>query len=121
MRRNSILTETENGTYYTGPLGLAKQAMLDEYGDSITVSRDDQTGAWLVTEHRGNDGPDNPNQWGRGATEEEAWRYLIGSDFGPLDATYEDEGYEAHQREMLGLAPLEPEAGVGTTYRHCQP
>ena len=100
--KNSILTETEHGTYYTGPLEPAQRAMRDEYGDSITVSRAD-TGAWVVTEHRGNDGPDNPNQWGAGATEEEAWRYFIGTDFGPLDSTYDDEGYEAHQRQMLGL------------------
>ncbi len=100
--RNSILAETKHGTYYTGPLAPAKRAMLDEYGDSITVEHLDWTGYWLVTEHRGSD-HGNPNQWGKGETEEEAWRYLIGCDFGPLDETYEDEGYEAHQRMMLGL------------------
>lgn len=101
-RKNSILVETMNGTYYTGPLEPAKRALLDEYGDSITVTQDPEIGAWSVTEHRGG-ASDNPNQWGQGRTEEEAWRYLIGTDFGPLDATYEDEGYEAHQRLMLGL------------------
>lgn len=100
VRSNSILTETEDGTYYTGPLEPARRALLDEYGDSITVEQSE--GHWIVTEHRGGT-HDNPNAWGKGATEEEAWRYLIGSDFGPLDDTYDDEGYEAHQRRMLGL------------------
>ena len=103
-RSNSILTETEHGTYYTGPLEPAKRALLDEYGDNITVHYNDENGVWQVAEHRGSPvGDFSPNQWGLGATEEEAWRYLIGADFGPLDATYDDEGYEAHQRKMLGL------------------
>lgn len=102
MKRNSILVETMNGTYYTGPLEPAKRALLDEYGDEITVTRYPATGAWTVTEHRGGTS-DNPNQWGQGRTEEEAWRFLIGADFGPLDHTYDSEGYESHQRKMLGL------------------
>ena len=101
MNSNSILTETKDGTYYTGPLEVAQRAMLDEYGDSITVEHRED-GRWIVTEHRGGEHA-NPNAWGIGKTEEEAWRYLIGTDFGPLDDTYEDEGYEAHQRRMLGL------------------
>lgn len=101
MRKNSILTETDHGTYYTGPLEPARRAMRDEYGDSLTIEHRED-GRWIVTEHRGSE-HSNPNQWGAGATEEEAWRYLIGTDFGPLDGTYEDEGYEAHQRQMLGL------------------
>ena len=101
---NSILTETEHGTYYTGPLEPAKRAMLDEYGDDDIGVDLRPDGTWLVTEHRGAT-HENPNQWGAGVTQEEAWRYLIGADFGPLDATYEDEGYEAHQRRMLGLSP----------------
>lgn len=109
MNENSILQERASGTYYTGPLEPAKRVMLDEYGDEITANYNDENGVWVVSEHRGNAAGDlNPNQWGCGATEEEAWRYLIGTDFGPLDATYDDEGYEAHQRKMLGLAPLHP-------------
>lgn len=100
-RSNSILTETPVGTYYTGPLEPAKRVMRDEYGDDLTVEHRPE-GHWIVTEHRGST-HDNPNQWGQGPTEEEAWRYLIGTDFGPLDDTYDDEGYEAHQRRMLGL------------------
>jgi hypothetical protein len=98
---NSILTEREGGTYYTGPLRPAQRAMRNEYGDDLDVERRDD-GTWVVTEHRGTT-HENPNQWGAGATEEEAWRYLIGADFGPLDPTYIHEGYEAHQRKMLGL------------------
>lgn len=101
MASNSILTDTDDGTFYTGPLEPARQAMLNEYGDSITA-RTLPDGGVEVVEHRGST-PDSPNQWGVGATAEEAWRYLIGADFGPLDATYEAENYEAHQRRMLGL------------------
>ena len=100
-RSNSILTERDNGTYYTGPLEPAKRAMLDEYGDSLTVERRSD-GSWIAAEHRGGE-HSNPNAWGVGQSEEEAWRYLIGTDFGPLDETYDDEGYELHQRKMLGL------------------
>lgn len=105
MLSNSILTETGVGTYYTGPLDPAVKAMRDEYGNDLTVEHDPETGFCLVTEHRGTE-PGSPNQWGKGKTEEEAWRYLIGAEFGPLDDTYEDEGYEAHQRSMLGLPPI---------------
>ena len=107
-RQNSILVERKGGTYYTGPLEPAKRALLDEYGDSITVHYNDENGVWQVAEHRGCPAGDlNPNQWGMGKTQEEAWRYLIGNEFGPLDDTYEAEDYEAHQRSMLGLPPLE--------------
>ena len=103
MSKNSILRETPRGTYYTGPLEPAQRMMRDEYGEDLTVQRRED-GVWIVTEHRGTGGThDNPNQWGAGATEEEAWRYLIGTDFGPLDSTYENEGYEANQRRALGL------------------
>lgn len=102
-KSNSILTERPLGTYYKGPLEPAKKAMLDEYGDNITVEHKiEEGGYWIVTEHRGST-VESPNQWGSGSTEEEAWRYLIGADFGPLDATYEEEGYEQTQRKMLGL------------------
>lgn len=101
MKRNSILSETERGTYYTGPLEPARRALRDAYGDALTVERRTD-GTWVVTEHQGSEHA-NPNAWGAGASEEEAWRYLIGTDFGPLDETYEAEGYEAHQRRMLGL------------------
>lgn len=101
LRSNSILTDTKHGTFYTGPLGPAKRALLDSYNDGITVL--DQGDHWLVAEHFGHDSIEHMNQWGKGETEEEAWRYLIGADFGPLDDTYDDEGYEAHQRKMLGL------------------
>lgn len=104
MKKNSILSERDNGTYYTGPLDPAIKAMRDEYGEHITVERG--ANGWKVTEHRGST-HDNPNQWGVGVTEEEAWRYLIGADFGPLDSTYEDEGYEEHQRRMVGLKGVE--------------
>jgi hypothetical protein len=101
-RSNSILRETEHGTYYTGPLDAGIKAMRDEYGDdNLTVQHVEDN--WvLVVEHRGGTAP-NPNQWGAGETEEEAWRYLIGTDFGPLDDEYEREDYEANQRRMLGL------------------
>lgn len=102
---NSILAETDLGTYYTGPLEPAIKAMRDEYGDAITVSQNSVTGAWFAVEHRGSPDDSIYNQWGQGSTEEEAWRYLIGADFGPIDATYIEEGYEAHQRQMLGLNP----------------
>jgi hypothetical protein len=101
MDHNSILRETAVGTYYTGPLEPAKEALRAEYGDDLTVEHR-SNGTWLVTEHRGAT-HDSPNQWGTGATEDEAWRYLIGTDFGPLDATYSEENYEAHQRKMLNL------------------
>lgn len=100
-RSNSILTETEDGTCYTGPLAPAQRAIREEYGEDVTVERRSD-GRWIVTEHRGGEHA-NPNAWGVGETEEEAWRYLIGADFGPLDATYDEEGYEAHQRKALGL------------------
>lgn len=109
---NSILQDTEVGVYYSGPLEPAKRALLDSYGeDNITVVHltDYATGEPYVqvTEHRGG-AQDSPNQWGSAETEDEAWRYLIGADFGPLDDTYDDEGYEEHQRRMLGLDPLAP-------------
>lgn len=105
LKKNSILTETEDGTYYTGPLDPAKRAMLSEHNGYITVSHNAETGRWVAVEHYPSSDDADYNQWGSGQTEEEAWRYLIGADFGPLDETYDDEGYEAHQRSMLGLDP----------------
>ena len=104
MLSNSILTETEVGTYYTGPIEPAIAVMRNEYGADLTVEHRED-GVWLVTEHRGGEHP-NPNQWGAGPTEDEACRYLIGADFGPLDPTYIEEGYEKTQRAALGLDPL---------------
>lgn len=120
LKRNSILEERPEGCYYTGPLGPAVAAMYDEYGmENLTVVSvvNQKSSRVFIAEHRGAEIPPfdrsdlrqveaAANQWGWGETEEEAWRYIIGSEYGPLDTTYEDEGYEHAQRAALGLDPL---------------
>lgn len=88
---DDLLVERHNGTYFMGDLDAAKRIMLDEYGDDIT-ERTNANGRVEVVEHRGNTGgADNPNQWGQGLTSDEAWRYLIGADFGPIDSEYNED------------------------------
>lgn len=84
-----LIEQRPEGDYFTGDLTAAKRILRNEYGDYLSTVTN-ANGTVTVTEHRGGT-PDNPNQWGTGCTEDEAWRYLAGQDFGPTDDEY-DEG-----------------------------
>jgi hypothetical protein len=95
---DDLLVERRDGVYFMGDddlLAAAKVLMRDEYGDDITEQRiavghpDNDTWKYIVSEHRGGD-VESPNQWGSGFTSDEAWRYLIGADFGPIDSEYNE-------------------------------
>lgn len=91
-----LVEQRPEGDYYTGPLAPAQAYLRDEYGDdNIRVTRNVRgTDVVMVGEYRGcGDDPNAwPNQWGQSATGDgdEAWRYLLGADFGPVDEEYNE-------------------------------
>lgn len=93
---DALLVERRDGVYYMGDLDAAKVLIADEYGDSVRESRvpighpDNDDWRYVVAEYRGRDA-DDYNQFGSGLTSDEAWRYLIGADFGPIDGEYNED------------------------------
>lgn len=93
---DALLVERHEGIYFMGDLDAAKQIMTDEYGTDLTEWREGNR--VFVGEHRGSAvEPDalveisDCTQWGVGFTSDEAWRYLIGADFGPIDEHYNED------------------------------
>lgn len=94
-----LLEDTEVGTKYVGPLEEGKmQAHRDFYTQS---SKDGDK--WVVVLMRNLPASGTSKEewdaacfeaadmWGRGDTEEEAYRYALGALFGPIDAQYDED------------------------------
>lgn len=102
-----LLTINDNGdTFYVGPIAEALTLLREEDTSVRTVQRTD--GTWLAVSSWSadltlSDDPDElfglADEWGSGATEDEALRYMLGANFGPLDESYDDSAL----REGLGL------------------
>ena len=94
---SKLLEERENGTYFVGgDLDAARAYLRDTYGACLREGyRED--GSYLVGEYV--DDSDVPGQWGcsESGSWEEAWRYFIGTDFGPVDEFYDED----HLRTLL--------------------
>lgn len=75
------------GTYYTGPLGEAKDFIRTEY--SVTESSYSVKGQTRYTVMFGLNGDQvtwsNCDDYGNGTTMEESWRFALGAAFGPAD------------------------------------
>lgn len=75
------------GTYYTGPLEEAKDFLRSysnvtvsfQPGRSVTVFINQDGGTDEVADWG------NCNEFGKGPTEEDAWRFALGAAFGPAD------------------------------------
>lgn len=95
FEKPELLEERPDGTYFLGDLDAAKVYLRDNYE---IHERRREDGAVTVGELR--DG--EFQMWGTSESgdEEEAWRYLAGADFGPIDAEYD----EANLREVLAKA-----------------
>jgi hypothetical protein len=94
--RAPLLEEREAGTFYVGPLEPAKHYIRDAYTDVREGLR--ENGSYLVGEYFAAD-DDEPHSWGcsESGDAEEAWRYFLGTDFGPIDEGYD----EPHLRRLL--------------------
>jgi hypothetical protein len=83
------LEERDGGTYYTGPLEEAKEFMREIQGvtESSYRERINNQRFFLVcfTMDEEPATMENCNDYGRGRTSEEAWRYALGGEFGPAD------------------------------------
>lgn len=78
------------GTYYTGPLEEAKAFIRDWVASTEACYSKDGVVRYSVylSMDTGNGEEasfNNCNDFGNGATSEEAWRYALGAEFGPAD------------------------------------
>jgi hypothetical protein len=96
-----------DGTYYTGPLEEAK-AFIADWINSTEARYRDRTGklryAVYLTLEVGDGKPasnDNCNDIGVGDTNEEAWRYALGAEFGPADDNFSAFPLTHNQREAV--------------------
>lgn len=87
--KKPLLEERENGTYYLGPLEPAKVLVRESYHEVREETL--PNGAVRVGEFMLND--DEPHAWGVSMEGdwEVAWRYFIGTDFGPVDEEYDED------------------------------
>jgi hypothetical protein len=83
------LEERDNGTYYLGPLEPAKEFMREIQGvtESSYRERFNDKRSYLVCFTMDEEPAtlDNCNDYGRGETLEDAWRYALGGEFGPAN------------------------------------
>lgn len=86
--------------YFTGDLEAGKAVFrADLFGDqNIAVREHADRGLWSVELHDGTvAGDGNLRSWGTAPTVDEAWRYLLGAEFGPIDSEYDED----HLRSLL--------------------
>ena len=77
-----------DGTYYVGPLDEA-QAFIRSYANVSVVSMGGRWEVWI--DNSGRDAipsAENCDEFGKGPTEEIAWRYALGAAFGPADEEF---------------------------------
>ena len=89
--------EHNDSDYYTGPLPPALDLIESEGWSVVTFTDEPIVRAEIRTE------PDDPGStmtFGAGRSENEALRYALGAEFGPLDEMYD----EPALRKALGLA-----------------
>lgn len=89
-----IIGPNETDWYYTGRLinGISLY-LKDDPAPTIEPRTPDGDG-WILK---------SDNHWGTGDTFEDAWRYLLGAAFGPVDEWYDED----HLRTVLGLVESE--------------
>lgn len=98
LAAHPLIDVAPNGTdsYFTG--SLAQGQVLARLNRHIAVTQDAGLHWWV----RFYDDPDDLNsesEWGKGTTQEEAWRYVLGAYFGPADAEYDEPRlYQALER-----------------------
>lgn len=78
------------GTYYTGPLDEAKEFVRHYYATTeACYTKEGKVRYSVYLSGNAGDGEEanwnNCNDFGNGATSEEAWRYALGGEFGPAD------------------------------------
>lgn len=81
-----IRREDSGDLYYTGPLEEAKAFIRREF--AVSVSKQGASFVVLL----GNEEPvtwETCNDWGKGLTEEEAWRYALGAELGSESGVFE--------------------------------
>lgn len=80
------LENRPEGTYYTGPLDVAK-AFIREYCNVSVVFRPGKRTTVYIDQSGSEAVPDwhHCDEFGNGATEEIAWRWALGAAFGPAD------------------------------------
>jgi hypothetical protein len=86
--------EVRNGDlYYTGPLDEAKRFVQKFHGTSehVVTLKDGVTTVHQVLIAYGTDTPtiEDAAEWGNGPTPEDAWRWVLGAVFGPLDNEFQ--------------------------------
>jgi hypothetical protein len=80
------LENRPNGTYYTGPLEVAKQFIRD-YCNVSVVTFPGQNVTVYIDQDGVKEVPDwnHCNEFGKGTDEDDAWRWALGAAFGPAD------------------------------------
>ena len=81
------LDERQDGTYYTGPLEVAKQFILEYSNVSVFFQPGKHVTVYINQDGADGEVPNwnNCNEFGNGKDEEDAWRWALGAAFGPAD------------------------------------
>ena len=90
----SLLEERTGGTYYTGPLEPAIAYVKDTYyvSEWDDTNMTGVTGLFRVELYATTQDQvaRSASDWGAGRTQEIAWRFALGAEFGPLDEGYDE-------------------------------
>lgn len=83
MLTSKDIIDTDKGLLYVGPLKIAQDFIKGPNKTHVEVFPAKQSGeSWRVEFDEG-------NVWGSADTEELAWRYALGGEFGPTDEGFE--------------------------------
>jgi|ERR671927_986986 hypothetical protein len=81
----SDFEERKGGLYYIGPLEPAIKFVQQDHG---TLEESENGRTYVNYDHTPPKGWDDCAEFGVGETPEEAWRYIMGAVFGPLDEEF---------------------------------
>jgi len=94
-----MLIVTKNGDdYYTGPLPEAKVLLARDYDIVVVI----EAGYVSVRFFNHDSDPGDFDVWGNAPTEDEAWRYALGAEFGSPDKMWDAEDDEYLGRLLDG-------------------
>ena len=86
-----LVTDDSGDTFYTGDLDAAKRLVAEERDVNQRVHANNHWTVDLIEKGAAYDeGEADVAEYGKGRTEEQAWRYALGAYFGPVDSEYDE-------------------------------